>query len=211
VLLLAAGALPAQGPQVRGRVIGPDGKGLADTRVVLHRVVGAGGANIAEVQSDAEGRFTIAADSAPSPEAIYFLATRYEGELYIGEAFRAPFDQGEYLLPVGVPGTSASALIGEGDVGPATGTAQGMPTTMPGSAPATSTRWLLFAIPGIMLLGVLAYFLLRARSRVPERRRLLAEIAELDLSQAGSTDPDALRTYHERRAALITQVHAADE
>jgi hypothetical protein len=211
-LLLAVGTLHAQGPQVQGRVIGPDGEPLADTRVVLHRVVGMGGANIAEAVSDSAGRFTISADSAPSPEAVYFLAARYQGELYIGEAFRAPFATTEYVLSVGVPGTSASALIGEGQ---GTALPQGAPATsatrLPGSAPATSTRWLLFAIPAIMLLGVVAYFVLRRRTSIPPRRRILADLAALDLEHAGSTDPDALRAYHERRAALITQVHALDE
>lgn len=208
LLLLAAGTLAAQAPLVRGRVLGPEGEPLRDTRVVLHRVVGVGGATIAEAQSDAAGRFTIEADSAPSAEAVYFLAARYDGELYIGDAFRAPFTAPEYLLRVGIPGTSASALIGEGEGAmPPPGT----PVRMPGSAPATNTRWLLFAIPAIALLGVLAYFLLRRRSHVPERRRLLAEIAELDLEHADSNDAAALRAYHERRAVLIMQVRAADE
>lgn len=209
LLLLGAGGLHAQGPLVRGRVLGPDGTPLPDTRVVLHRVVGMGGATIAEAQSDAAGRFTIAADSAPDPAAVYFLAARYEGELYIGEAFQAPFADVEHILSVGVPGTSASALIGEGD---AAALPQSAPATrMPGSAPATRTRWLLFAIPAIMLLGVVAYFLLRSRASVPARRRLLADIAALDLAHADATDPEQLRAYHEQRAALITQVHAAGD
>jgi hypothetical protein len=46
---------------------------------------------------------------------------------------------------------------------------------------------------------------------VPARRRLLADIAALDLAHADATDPAQLRAYHEQRAALITQVHAAGD
>ena len=66
---------------VRGRLIDQDGAPLAEQRVLLHRVVGNAGANIAEARTDADGRFTVAVDSADNAEAVYFLAARWEGEL----------------------------------------------------------------------------------------------------------------------------------
>lgn len=206
VLLLGANAsvLAAQVTDtVRGRLIDQDGNALADQRVVLHRVVGSAGANIAETRSDSDGGFTIPVDSADNTEAVYFLAARWEGELYIGEAFRAPVGGAPHVLQVGVPGTSASALI-EG-----TTTGQMPPAAAPGAMPqaaggrpATRTSWLLFAVPAIALLGVIVYFLLRGRAQVSERRRLLREIAELDLQHEGAP-PEA---YRGRREALLAEL-----
>lgn len=201
-LLLFAGASSVLSAQqtdtVRGRLVDADGQAIRDERVVLHRVAGATGANIAETRSDGEGRFVIPVDSANQPDAVYFLAARWDGELYIGEAFRAPFADTEHVLQVGVPGTSASALI-EG-----TGAATQMPTSPAagGGSPATRTSWLLFAVPVIALLGVALYFLLRTRTAVSPRRALLREVAELDLQHAGSATDE----YRAARAELIARL-----
>lgn len=206
LLLVLGSAAPAAAQvtdSVRGQLIDRDGAPLADQRVLLHRVVGNAGANIAEARTAADGRFAVAVDSADNAEAVYFLAARWEGELYIGEAFRAPVGATEHVLQVGVPGTSASALIdGTAPGPPMGGLPQGGPPVGAGGRPATGTSWLLFAIPAISLLGVVAYFVLRGRVAVPERRRLLAEVAELDLHHADSPTAD----YRARRAALLEQL-----
>lgn len=207
VLLLLLFGVSAAGAQVtdsvRGRLIDQDGAPLPDQGVLLHRVVGNAGANIAEGRTDADGRFTVTVDSADNADAVYFLAARWEGELYIGEAFRAPVGATEHVLQVGVPGTSASALIDGTEPGPPMGMPQGGAPAGAGGRPATGASWLLFAVPAIALLGVVAYFLLRGRTAVPERRRLLVELAELDLEHAAAPTAD----YRARRARLLEQLH----
>lgn len=202
-LLLPLDLLHAQ--TLTGRVIGADGKPVKDQAVLLHRVQGNSGATIAQATTEADGRFTIKSDSVSTPDAVFFLATRWEGELYIGEAFRAPFATAEQVLQVGVPGTSASALLGDGTQGGPRAPAATMPPGSTGGAPATGSKWLLFAVPAIALLGVAAYFALRSRVAISPRRRLLRQIAELDLEQGSA--PDA--AYHVRRAELLEELRDA--
>src|SRR5690606_19302509 len=61
-----------------------------------------------------DGRFLLVSqDTADVPGATYFVASRYRGELYIGAPFQPPLPDGvDYTVQVGVPGTSASALLG---------------------------------------------------------------------------------------------------
>jgi len=196
----AASPLSGQAPEVRGRIIDAGSQPVADQTVLLHRVVGASGANIAQARSDSAGRFTINVDSAGGADAVYFLAARWRDELYIGQAFREPLTATEHILQVGVPGTSATALL-EGTSTQVPGAAPGMPLS-PGGAPATASRWLLFLVPGVALLGVLVYVLLRQRPGMSARRRLLVRLAELDLERAGTTHAD----YPRQRAELIAQL-----
>jgi 5-hydroxyisourate hydrolase-like protein (transthyretin family) len=197
-IFASAGSAQAPGT-VRGVLVNAAGQPVAGERVVLHRVVGSTGANIAETRSGADGRFVVPVDSADDAEAVYFLAARWEGELYISEAFRAPLDTAEHRLQVGVPGTSASALID----GSATGAmpAGPPPQAAPGS-PATPTNWMLLLIPSIALVGVALYFVLRGRTQTSPRRRLLAEVAALDLAQAG----DVSEEYRAERTRLLEQL-----
>jgi hypothetical protein len=198
-LALTAVAAPgnAQQPEiaVAGRVLGPDNAPLADQRVVLHRVDAAGGATIAEIESDADGAFVMSAPATSDTAAVYFLAARYGGELYIGPPFRAgDADLLRQVVQVGVPGTSATALL-EGEP-------TGSPIAM--GRPATPRTWLLLLIP---LLGVaaLALYMLVPRSRVPPQRALLIRIAELDERMA--TAPQAQRAgLAQERAQLLGQL-----
>jgi hypothetical protein len=199
VLGLGPALTSAQGPEVRGRIIDADSKPVADQAVLLHRVVGSTGANIAQAQSDSAGRFVIPVDTAGQAGAVYFLAARWRDELYISEPFQPPLTGTERMLQVGVPGTSATAML------------QGTTAAMPGSsqpagagtAPAsTPTSWLFFFAPLVVLAGSVLYFVLRNRPNVPERRRLLAQIAELDLQQTDSGSEG----YRTRRAELLARV-----
>jgi hypothetical protein len=201
-LLLAAGPVAAQAGSVRGRVVDRDGGPVVDQAVLLHRVVGMSGANIAQARSDSAGRFVIPVDSLGGSEATYFLAARWQDELYIGEAFKEPLTDADHVLQVGVPGTSATALL-EGTT-PRTGGAA-MPAALPAAAtgsPATGSRWLLFLVPGVALAGVLVYVLLRQRPGISPRRQLLVRVAELDLANAAGGDTSA----QDRRAELIAQL-----
>jgi hypothetical protein len=77
----------AAGDDVRGRVIGPDNAGGQDQRVVLHRVDESGGFTIAEAISGDDGTFELRAGDTDTT-GVYFVAARYDEELYIGPPFR---------------------------------------------------------------------------------------------------------------------------
>jgi len=192
-LLAAAGGLlffshvHAQELTVRGRVIGPDDAALDAQRVVLHRVSAEAGATIAETTSDANGAFTLVAPASSDTTALLFVAVRYEGELYIGPAFRETDGAADQVIQVGVPGTSASSMIRGDGTGAAT-----TPMAQPiGTAPPTSRGWLLWAIP---LLGVtaVALYLIMPQGRIPAHRAALIRVAEID--ERMQSAPDAQRT-----------------
>lgn len=198
-LLPAAVAAQQDSLEVRGRVLGPDNSGLAEQRVLLHRVAGMEGANIAETTTSAQGEYVLRAPLRGDTTGVYFVATRYEGELYIAPAFReadaaVPLTQD---IQVGVPGTSASALLEGAEAGAS-------PIAM--GRPATNRNWLLLLIP---LLGVaaVAVYALVPRSRIAPDRALLIRIAELDerMSTAPPAQQDGLAS---ERARLVTQLRA---
>lgn len=212
VLLLGAvdGAFAQETVTLPGRVIGPSGETMPGHVVVLHRVANMAGATVATDTTDADGRFVLVSeDSAatPGPAPTYFVAARYQGELYIGAPFQPPLPDGiEYTVQVGVPGTSASALMGSNTGGPATS----MPPSG-SSEPFPYARWLFLVIPLLIVALVGGYML--TRRRTPEtRRRLLAQIAELDETHdselaAGHIEDSTL--YWAERRALLEQLTRA--
>lgn len=196
-------ALPAQQDsiEVRGRVLGPDNNGIANQRVLLHRVAGMEGANIAETTTSEAGEYVLRTTRLDDTTGVYFVATRYDGELYIAPAFReadavTPLTQD---IQVGVPGTSATALL--------EGAGQGAgPIAM--GRPATNRNWMLLVIP---LLGVaaVALYALVPRNRIAPDRALLIRIAELD--ERLSTAPPAQRdNLAAERSRLVTQLRTTD-
>jgi hypothetical protein len=201
LVLLAPQALTAQQDSmvIRGRVAGPDNAMLAGQRVVLHRILNSEGATIAETTSSTDGEFVLSAPATPDTSALYFVAARYDGELYIGPAFRAGQTEAmNQVIQVGVPGTSASALL-EGGAGATAG-------AIPMGRPATNRNWLLLAIP---LLGVaaVALYALVPRQRIAADRALLIRIAELDERMVSA--PTAQReTLQAERTQLIGRLGA---
>ena len=196
-------AVPAAAQQrdtisLEGRVLGPEGEPLAGQVVVLHRVAQGSGATIAADTSRADGRFTLAAGGFPSsPDATYFVAARYRGELYIGAPFRPPLPPDvDYTVQVGVPGTSATALMGAAS-------APGSPAPLP-EDPFPYRLWILLIIP--LLVVALATGYLLTRQRGVDRRRALLEIAELDEAHdrelAAGHVADSTLYWAERRALL---------
>lgn len=181
-----------------GQVIGPDGGPVAGQIVVLHRVAGGSGATVAEDTSDAEGRFTLRFEPAPDEAAAtYFVASRWEGELYIGPPFRTPIDTaGDYTMQVGVPGTSASTLLG---------TAPQRPPSVTVAEPFPYRTWLFLIIPLVVMALAAGYLLTRGRGRL-RRRQLLLEIARLDETFEAEleegTIADSTRYWAERRSLL---------
>ena len=194
------GAGTAQGTPdpVVGAILGPDNAPLAGQSVVLHRVQASAGETVSETTTSADGRFELMLPPASDSSAIYFVATRYEGELYIGAPFRAGEQTpGGQIIQVGVAGTSANAML-EGS-----GTAA-MP--QPVGRPLTNRNWLLFVIPLVGVAAVAVYALV-PRSRIPPDRALLIRIAELD--ERMTTLPDVQRTpLLEERARLAAQWRA---
>lgn len=184
--------------RVPGRVLGPDNAPIGGQSVVLHRVQAASGATVAETVSADDGTFTLQVPAGSDPGAIYFIATRYEDELYIGAPFRAgEQDPAGQTIVVGVPGTSASAILGSG------GTSM-MPQTT-GRA-VTNRNWLLLVIPLVGVAAVAIYALV-PRSRIPPERALLIRIAELD--EGMGTAPGASRAaILEERSRLTRQLRA---
>lgn len=182
---------------IRGRVLGPDNAALAGQPVVLHRVQAAAGATVAEAVTTADGVFELRAPVETDSTAIYFVAARYAGELYIGAPFRAgQADAQDQVIQVGVAGTSANELIGNGTVA--------MP--QPLGRAVTSRNWLLLVIPLAGVAAVAIYALI-PRGRIPHNRALLIRIAELDegMESARTEQRAALR---EERARLATQLRA---
>jgi hypothetical protein len=183
---------------VRGHVLGPDGKPLPGQAVVLHRVTGSNGLTVATGTSESDGSFRLRVTdvTTASEDAVYFLAARYNQELYIGDAFKAPFDTtADHNVRVGVAETSARALVsGVGDD----------PAVPQAPPPKDPTRWLIFIMPALALIALIV-MLFGPRGRVPARRRILLEIAKLDESNAttgGSSE------YEQQRAALLAKLNA---
>ncbi|HEX6309857.1 MAG TPA: carboxypeptidase-like regulatory domain-containing protein [Longimicrobiales bacterium] len=191
----AAGGQGSDGA-VRGQILDAASAPLAGQRVVLHRVRNAEGATVAETVTGASGEFELPLPTDSDTSAIYFVATTYEGELYIGAPFRSGGDVLPQIVQVGVAGTSATSLLGGG--------ATAQPTAM--GRPRTSLSWMLFAIP---LLGIaaLAIYMLVPHRRVPAERALLIRVAELDerMQHAPAGQRETLR---EERTRLMTQLRA---
>lgn len=200
-LIVSASGAAAQdaGGSVPGRVLGPDNMPVASQAVVLHRVQGATGATVAETVTTEDGTFTLEVPADSDPAALYFVATRYAGELYIGAPFRAgEQDPAGQDIVVGVPGTSATAML-EGSGPPP-------PMAQPIGRPVTTRNWLLLVIPLVGVAAVAIYALV-PRSRVPPDRALLIRIAELDERLANV--PDTSRaSMLEERSRLTQQLRA---
>jgi hypothetical protein len=197
--LLLGGTAAAQQQEimVAGSVVGPDGGPMASQRVVLHRVDASGGATIAEAESAADGTFVMSAPVGADTSAVYFVAARYDGELYIGAPFRGDdASAADQLLQVGVPGMSATQLL--------EGTQGGFGGGVPMGRPATTRNWLLLIIPLVGVVGV-ALFMLVPRQRIPQDRQLLIRVAELDERMV--TAPQAQReSLLVERAQLMAQL-----
>jgi hypothetical protein len=195
---LFAGAAQAQQQPgdltVRGRVIGPDNAGIIGQRVVLHRVDGSGGATIAESISEEDGRFELSAAATADTSAVYFVAARYDEELYIGPPFR-PGEQlvMDQLIQVGIPAMSATALMEQGELPPT-----------PRSRSSETPGWLLLLIPLVGVAGV-AVYALRPRATITEERALLIRIAEVD-EELATAPADRRAALLEERSELMEQL-----
>jgi hypothetical protein len=200
LLAVAAGILTATSAQaqelvIRGRVIGPDNAGIPEQRVVLHRVDESGGFTIAESISGDGGAFELRAQATMDTMGVYFVAARYDDELYIGPPFR-PGDPtaADQVIQVGIPSMSATAMMSDAPVGP-------MPATQD-----RSRTWLLLIVPLVGVLGVAAYALIPRKS-IPEDRSLLIRVAEIDEEMETAAGAD-LAELREERDEIMAQLRA---
>ena len=186
VMALCAGVLPAQQSQLlNGRVMaGLDA--VPNQPVSLHCVTASGGNTLATDTTDADGRFVLPIGTPADGDGVLFVATRYEGKLYIGDTFRNDPPPG-YALRVGAGATPIE--LGTPAAGP------------PAVAPTeTNAAGLAVLIVSAVLLG--GVFFLATRGRAVSGRRLLVEIADLDNRNEASAQP----SYPQRRAELLRRL-----
>lgn len=188
--ILLSGLLPlsaaAQERTITGRVLAA-GQPVANQTVALHRVSNSGGSTIAVDTTAADGRFQLRFEPVPG-EAIHFVGTRWEGQLFIGETFRQ-LPTGEYLLPVG-PGATPI------DLGEA---ARATPEPVPADRSARSAGLIVILVATLVLGGIVSW---AAWPRPSHARRLLREIAELDNRHADA----ALTNYEVQRSDLLRRL-----
>jgi hypothetical protein len=186
-----AAGVAAQSVELRGRAVDPQGAPVAGLEVLLHRVAGGSGANIARDTTGEDGSFTLTAEG-PSPDsAVFFAAARYRNELFVGEFVRPPFDAGmSYTLVVGGQPFSMDSPL----------------PVAPGSAPsipAPSSSWILLLVP-VLALGAVVYAAVTRSGRPTRHRRLLIRLAAFDEdaaaagSGAGSAEDEAAKRERER-------------
>jgi hypothetical protein len=193
-------ALPAQilaqaELTVPGRVVDAAGTPVPGQTVLLHRVTPEGGAMLAETVTGDDGRFVLRAPETAVAEAVYFAATRYRGELFIGPMLRPPLpaDSG-FVLRVGVDAVGAGPMSG--------------PAVLPGSSTGSVRRWFLAFVPLLGLVGVIAWMLTRSGGPV-ERRRLLIRVARLDNVREDGPAPEDEPAMDAERRQLIDEIARA--
>lgn len=203
--LARAGAAQTPGAPLAGQVVDSAGKPVSGQHVTLHRVDRESGAMVDSAVTDAQGRFTVRlpAETAAADTALYFVATRWQGQLYIGTPFKRPIPAGTYSVQVGVNPVEMGSAAGAGQGG----TEQAQAPPPPGPSSSTAARWFLVAMLALVGLGAIGYALVgSARERAAHRRRvLLARIAELD-ERAAAAPPDEADRLRDQRAELVSQL-----
>jgi len=180
LLLIPIATLQANDVRIGGRAVDTTGAAVAGIDVVLHRFsMATGGALLGSMTTDSGGRFVLRVSEAADTTAVYFAASRVDGQLYIGPFIRAPGDDDYELVVGGEP-------IALGD-----------PTRMPltdarpvATAP-TPRNWSAPLLPAAALLALAAWALARA-GKPQRRRRLLIRLATIDEAIAGG-EADAQR------------------
>ncbi len=190
---------------LHGAVVDPAGKPVADQRLTLHRVDAAGGAMVDSATSDAQGRFLVHVPAERDTGAVFFVATRWQGQLYIGAPFKPPVPGGvAYSVVVGVNPVNMGPAGGDAAGGAEAGAGGAAGAAAAPSDTGTVARWFLAVILALVALGAIAYALLgAARERDRERRReLLARIAALDERAERAAGDEATRLERERAELL---------
>ena len=198
-------ATPIPASTLQGVVLDPSGKPVPRQALSLHRVNGTGGAMVDSATTDAQGRFTAKVPEERDTTAVYFAATRWNGELFIGTPFKPPVKAGStYTVTVGVNPVNMGPAAGGG--AEATG-ASGAPPATPAADSSTAIRWFVAIVLALIALGAIGYALVgAARERARQRRReILARIAALD-ERAQSAGGDETARLERERAELVAEL-----
>lgn len=189
-----SGAAAPEQQTFEGRVIGPDGDAVSELAVLLHRVTNQSGAQLARSVTTEDGRFTFKYEAPSDAGGVYFVATRYDGRVYVGPMLRAPFvNAGDYEMQVGVPGVGdVEALMGRSSSTAMTGS--GSPASPP---PAPGALFVAVMLSAAILVGGL---LVVRGTGPPSRRRMLIQLAELD--EAGPSGASSSAVARRRRELL---------
>jgi len=210
VLMLCALPTAAPAQEVAGVALGPHGEVLPDVVVALHRIgeMG-GGANVASVTTDSEGRFRFDIEVADS--AMYFAAMRYADRMYIGPPALGGVERvTDYVLvaePAAEAGAVASALSGDGGgMGGVGGMGAAMPRAVPGSAGTAGDERALWLVALIALTAAGLFITTAPRYRRRRTRDALVEVATVEnrLAEDPSDDErqELLRRRHQLRERL---------
>lgn len=144
---------------IRGRVIDENNNPVPNIEVLLHRVTRESGAGVATDTSDAAGAFTLVAPPDTDTTALYFVAVREGGELFMGAMQRMPFpDTLEYIIEAG----DDPVQLG----------------TPPALQPEEKRAGLYVIYGGVLLVAAVLFFVLRRRA--PAHRRVLVQLAQLE-------------------------------
>ena len=172
--LFCAAHLAAQNT-IRGRALDDKNQPLGGLLVLLHRVTTAGGGTVDTDTTDATGAFQLIAPPETDSSAVFFVAANQNGEMYMGDMQRLPFpDTLEYVIALSEP------------------------VRIPDPVPPEDERAGLFVIiAGAALVGAVLFF--ASRRRVPQHRRLLVELANLD-------DADTSAAAERRRRHLYARL-----
>lgn len=189
-LLLATPAAAQDRVTIRGRVADASDNPIAAAVVLLHAIGDDSGREVTRDTADDNGAFELA--FAIEEGALYFVATRVEGNIFMSEPFRDE-PPGELVLRAGAgveplqldgmtPGAATQPVVAER-----------------GSETGRALVWVL--VIGAAVAGLVAWVVARGRRRAPRARELLLELARLDEAHAASAgQPDA--TYRARRDEL---------
>ena len=174
---VCAGEAAAQNT-IRGRVVDENNSPVPNIEVLLHRVTKDSGAGVATDTSDALGAFTLVAPPDNDTTALYFVAVREGGELFMGQMQRLPFpDTLEYIIEAGDDPVQ-----------------MGPPVAL---QPEEKRAGLYVIYGGVLVLAAVLFFVLRRRA--PAHRRVLVQLAQLE-------DDDQSAAVARRRRQLYARL-----
>lgn len=177
---------------LEGTVVNGAGEPLGRAVVVLHGLSPEGGAELARDTADATGRFTL--DVPGMGSALFFVATRIDGDLFVGPTFRDVVPD-SYTLPAGA-GVQPFPLAGASTGTPAMG---GTATRAAGQTDSSSHGGWWVALIALVIAAVVALLGYRARRRPSHARQLMLDIARLDLEHGKASAGAAPATEHAYR------------